>query len=89
MIISSERKALVKCLLRSYVSIVLMILIILVFSYAQGADWRPALVGIPTYATVFVGSTYQFIKDWRKLGRQERGEPEPPPWISPWERDCL
>lgn len=51
-----------------------MVLVALGFSYAQGADWRPVVIGIPVYLTLFVAVTYQFLKERKKIQRKERGE---------------
>ncbi len=64
-----------------------MILFALGFSLAQGASWRPVIVGAPVYLTFFLGLTYSFIKEIRAQGRKERGKPEPPPRKSPWEEE--
>jgi len=57
------------------------------FSLLQGAGWKPIISGIPLYVTIFIGLTYQFIKELRALAREERGEPEPPPKKNYWEQD--
>lgn len=44
---------------------------VLVFSYAQGASWRPVLVGLPIYLTIVGSITYQFAKELRALTREK------------------
>jgi hypothetical protein len=58
-----------------YLGILGMILVALVFSVAQGAGWKPVLVGVPVYLTFLVAVTYQLIKELRALKREE-GEAE-------------
>ncbi|REE90861.1 hypothetical protein C7418_4157 [Cupriavidus plantarum] len=84
---NEKRKQLQKKFLRAYIAWISMPLFALAFSLVQGASWRPVLVGAPVYLTFFVGITYQFIKELRALARDERDEPPPPPWKSPWEED--
>ena len=87
MIDFEARRKLYKKFFVMYFGIFLMILVALGFSYGQGADWRPVIVGIPVYLTFFIVVTYQFIKEWRKTRRKERGELEPPPRKGPWDKD--
>jgi hypothetical protein len=39
-------------------------------SEMRGAGWRPALAGTPLYATLFLGITYQLVKDVRQYKRK-------------------
>jgi hypothetical protein len=59
--------------------------VILLFSFAQEAGWKPVLVGIPVILTIFSSITYQLIKELLALGREERGDPELPPKSGPWD----
>ncbi|QET04305.1 hypothetical protein FOB72_19370 [Cupriavidus pauculus] len=81
------RKKIYKKFLVGYLGLAGMILFALGFSLAQGASWRPVIVGAPVYLTFFLGLTYSFIKEIRAQGRKERGKPEPPPRKSPWEEE--
>jgi hypothetical protein len=80
-----ERKSLFRKLIVGYLGCFSLPLFALIFGLAQGASWRPVLVGVPIYLTFFVGLTYQFARDWQELRRKERGEPEPAPSRGPWE----
>jgi hypothetical protein len=46
--------------------------VILVFSLAKGAGWKPMLAGLPVILTIFVSITYQFIKELRAVDRRKR-----------------
>ncbi len=43
--------------------------VILVFSLAQGAGWKPILAGMPVILTIFASITYQFVKELRAVSR--------------------
>lgn len=85
--LSLKRKALYRKFARGYIGCICLPLLVLAFSLAQGGGWKPVLVGMPAYLTFFAGITYQFIKEFRALGREERGEPEPPPKRGPWDEE--
>lgn len=85
--ISDERKKIYKRLFLGYLGIAMMMAVALIFSYAQGADWKPLISASHIYITFFVLVSYHFVKDIRRQGRKERGEPEPPPRRGPWEEE--
>lgn len=85
--ISDERNNIYRRLLFGYLGIAIMISVALIFSYAQGADWKPIISVSPIYITFFVLVSYHFVKDIRRQRRKERGEPEPPPRKGPWEEE--
>ena len=72
----SKRKSLYRRFAIGYFGILGMILVALTFSVAQGAGWKPIIVGAPVYVTFLVAVTYQFIKELRAL-RQKEQEAEP------------
>ncbi len=39
-------------------------------SEMNGAGWRPALAGMPLYVTLFLGITYQLVKEVRQYNRK-------------------
>lgn len=39
-------------------------------SEMKGAGWRPALAGMPLYATMFLAITYQLVRDVRAYKRK-------------------
>lgn len=43
--------------------------VILIFSLARCAGWKPVLVGLPVLCTIFVSITYQLIKELRMTKR--------------------
>ncbi|SAK90660.1 hypothetical protein AWB78_04852 [Caballeronia calidae] len=67
-----KRKKLVRRFAVGYLGILGMVVVALVFSVAQGAGWKPILVGAPVYLTFFVAVSYQFIKELRSLKREEQ-----------------
>jgi hypothetical protein len=84
---SHERRKIYKRFFVANLALVGIVLSVLGFSLARGASWRPVLAGAPVYLTLFISITYSFIKEIRAQGRKERGEPDPPPWKSPWEEE--
>ncbi|MGA7777757.1 MAG: hypothetical protein WCA85_08585 [Paraburkholderia sp.] len=57
-----------------YLGILGMVLVALGFSTAQGAGWKPVLIGVPVYLTFLVTVTYQFMRERRALKNEEREE---------------
>jgi hypothetical protein len=43
--------------------------VVLVFSYAQGSNWEPVLIGLPVYLVIFVSITIQLVRELRALER--------------------
>lgn len=74
---SVRSKALYRRFAIGYFGILGMVLVALIFSIAQGAGWKPMLVGLPVYLTFFVAVTYQFIKELRALKREEQNAESP------------
>ncbi|GAB7539862.1 hypothetical protein [Burkholderia sp. 3C] len=70
----SKRKKLYQRFAVGYAGVAGMILVGLGASIAQGAGWKPVLVGIPVDLTFFVAVSYQFIKELRALKNEEREE---------------
>jgi hypothetical protein len=54
----------------AYLSLIGIIAAFVVVSVAQGAGWKPALAGMPLYIVVFLGITYQLIREIVKLRKQ-------------------
>ncbi|GAB7539863.1 hypothetical protein [Burkholderia sp. 3C] len=69
---SSKRKKLYRRFAVGYAGVAGMILVGLGFSVAQGAGWKPVLVGGPGYLTFFIAVSYQFIKELRALKKEEK-----------------
>ncbi|EUC12604.1 UNVERIFIED_ORG: hypothetical protein BDU10_9599 [Burkholderia sp. CF145] len=44
----------------------------LVISIVHGAGWKPASAGMPLYVTLFVGITYQLVRELRAPKRKEQ-----------------
>jgi len=75
---TTERKKLYRKFLIGYVGCFSLPLFALIFGLAQGASWRPVIVGVPVYLTFLAGITYQFAKEFSALRRKERGESDLP-----------
>jgi hypothetical protein len=71
-----SKPSLVRRYVKAYLSLVGIIAAFASVSLAKGAGWRPALVGMPLYVTVFIGITYQLIKELRVLNRENPRDPE-------------
>jgi hypothetical protein len=84
---TQKRKALYLRYLKVYTLCLCVPIFVLIFAYAQGASWEPTVVGIPAYLSIFIIATVQLVKDARALGREERGEPDPPRKRGPWEEE--
>ncbi|RLK28520.1 hypothetical protein C7417_5719 [Cupriavidus plantarum] len=85
--ISKKRNAVYKKFASGYISLLCLPIMFFVVSLMKGAGWKPIIGGLPVYVTVFVGITYQLIKELRSISREERGEPPPPPKRGPWEEE--
>ncbi len=59
------RKELIWRLVIGYLGVLGMVLVALLFSFAQHAGWEPVVTGTPVYITFIAAITYQFVKDWR------------------------
>lgn len=73
---ASKRKSLYRRFVIGYSGILGMIMVALIFSVAQGAGWKPIIVGAPVYLTFLAAVTHQFIKELRTL-RPKEPEAEP------------
>lgn len=71
---SKKRQSIVKRAAWAYLFALGIPAVVLAFSYAQGASWKPVLVGLPIYLTIIGSITYQFIKELRALKREEESE---------------
>lgn len=54
---TAERKKLYRKFVIGYVGCFSLPLFALIFSLAQGASWRPVIVGVPVYLTFLAGIT--------------------------------
>ncbi|PMS13207.1 hypothetical protein FNF07_14210 [Trinickia caryophylli] len=66
-----KKRSIVRRAVWAYVCAIGIPAVVLVFSYAQGASWRPVLVGLPIYLTIVGSITYQFAKELRALTREK------------------
>ncbi len=57
----------------AYIALFCLPGIILIFSFARGAGWKPVLVGLPVILTILASITYQLIKELRMA----RSDPDP------------
>ncbi|WJF89110.1 hypothetical protein QS306_08135 [Paraburkholderia bonniea] len=76
--IKTKKKILFKRFTVGYISLLSLPLLILGFSLAQGAGWKPVLVGSPAFLTLLGAATYQFIKELRALKREEKAADKSP-----------
>lgn len=67
---NDQKQALLRRYTKAYLSLAGIIGAFAAVSLAKGAGWKPALAGMPLYVTVFVGITYQLVKELRALRRQ-------------------
>lgn len=66
---SKSRKPIFKRAATAYLALLGLPGVILVFSLAQGAGWKPILAGMPVILTIFASITYQFVKELRAVSR--------------------
>lgn len=85
--LSKKRRTIYKKFSIGYMCLLCLPLMFLVVSLAKGAGWKPIIGGLPVYVTIFVGITYQLIKELRSVSREERGESPPTPKRGPWEEE--
>ncbi|WP_130392307.1 hypothetical protein [Cupriavidus agavae] len=81
---TAAKKKLLEEVLLSYAVIAIIIFAWLIISHLSGYDWRSVSRGTPFFLMIFTTSSFRFIKGWRKIRREERGEP---PKKSYWEQD--
>lgn len=62
---------LIKRAVVAYLGALGIVALALVISIAHGSGWKPALAGMPLYVTLFVGITYQLVKELRALKRKQ------------------
>lgn len=84
---SAAKKKLLEELLISYAVVAIVIFAWMIISHLLGYDWRSVFRATPVFLLIFTTSSFRFIKEWRKVRRKERGEPEPEPRKSYWEQD--
>lgn len=71
-----RKKAVLKRACLAYACALGIPAVVLTFSYSQGANWKPVLVGLPVYLVIIGSITYQFTKELRSFRREQReGEP--------------
>jgi hypothetical protein len=64
-----DKIGIVRRYLKAHVSAISVVGAVVLVSEMQGADWRPALAGMPLYVTLFLAITYQLVKDVREYKR--------------------
>lgn len=56
---------------KAYSSLAAVIVFFLGISMLKGAGWKPLLIPLPLFLILFVGITYQLIKESRAARRKE------------------
>ena len=62
---------------KAYISVFAVVAVVVAISELRGAGWRPALAGIPMYASLFVLVTYAMLRELRhirKSNKMDEGE---------------
>lgn len=72
---AQQSKKLILRALVAYAGAIGVVAVALVISVSYGSGWRPALAGMPLYAILFGGVTYQVLKEFRVLKQTERDRP--------------
>lgn len=70
---SSDTRLLVKRFAKAYLSLMAMMCFVLAVAISKGSDWKALLVGAPLFVTLFIGISYQLLKEVREL-KQKRSE---------------
>jgi hypothetical protein len=55
----------VKRFAKAYLSLLAIMDFVLTVAISRGSDWKAVLVGAPLFLTIFVGITFQFVKEIR------------------------
>ncbi|WP_217589077.1 hypothetical protein [Burkholderia sp. GbtcB21] len=55
--------------IKAYISLAAVISFFVAISLAKGAGWRPLLIPLPLFILLFIGITYQFLKERRAINR--------------------
>ena len=66
---SMKRRAIWRRARRAYSCALGIPVVVLIFSYAQGASWKPVLVGLPVYIVILGSITIQLVRELRALKR--------------------
>lgn len=66
-----KKQGLVSRYVKAYVSLLAVVGFFAGISLAKGAGWKPLLVPLPLFVILFVGITYQLIKEVRAARSKE------------------
>ena len=57
---------------KAYISVFAVVAVVVAISELRGAGWRPALAGIPMYASLFVLVTYAMLRELRQIRKSKK-----------------
>jgi len=66
-----RKQGLVPHYMKAYLSLLAVIGFFAGISLAKGAGWKPLLIPLPLFIILFIGITYQLIKELRSTKRKE------------------
>ena len=66
-----KKQGLVSRYAKAYLSLLAIVGFFAGISLSKGAGWKPLLIPLPVFLLLFVGITYQLIKDVRSRERKE------------------
>jgi hypothetical protein len=64
---SQVRRRFIGRYVKAYISVFAVVAVVIAISELRGAGWRPALVGMPMYVSLFVLVTYAMLRELRQL----------------------
>lgn len=74
---SQVRRRFIVRYVKAYFSVFAVVAVVIAISELRGAGWRPALVGLPMYLSLFALVTYALLRELRQLrknGETDKGE---------------
>lgn len=57
---------------KAYLSLLAMVCFFAAISFIKWAGWKPLLIPLPLFVLLFIGISYQLIKELRALKRQDQ-----------------
>lgn len=58
--------------IKAYLSLIAMICFFAAISLIRGAGWKPLLIPLPLFVLLFIGISYQMIREFRALKRSNK-----------------
>ncbi|CAB3784926.1 hypothetical protein LMG27177_01713 [Paraburkholderia fynbosensis] len=69
---AQARRRFITRYVKAYISIFAVIAVVVAISELRGVGWRPALAGIPMYASLFVLVTYAMLRELRQIRKSNK-----------------